>query len=163
LIRFRVHTGKFNRLGYNTPSPTNTKNRKEKTMFTLMKLALQVVFKPYSLGEKAPCRKFLENVLTLVKPMAAQTKTDLDDRILRQIEYILENDALFGYFYKLISDQFATGEIVFGDVNESEVTALIEQSPPEALPEAVSPILIVSLVTQIISLINAVKQARIEK
>ena len=129
-------------------------------MFPLIRLALQVAFNPNSLGDKASCKKFLTNLLALIKPLAAQTKTDLDDKILQHLEYILKTDALFDYFFKLISDQFAANEIIFEDVNESEVTALVEQTA-EPLPEAINPVLIISLVTQIISLINALKKSRL--
>ena len=126
-------------------------------MFPLIRLAMQVILQPQSLGDKDSCRKFLTNLLALVKPLAAQTKTELDDRLLQQLEYILKTDALFDYFYKLIADQFATNEIIFEGINESEVTAIVEQSAPEAI----NPILIVSLITQIISLINAIKNVKL--
>ena len=131
-------------------------------MFNLIRLAMQVFLKPYSLGDKASCKKFLENLIVLAKPIAAQTKTDLDDKILHHLEYILKTDALFDWFYKLIADQFSSNEIVFEGVNETELVAIVEQSSPEPMPEMISPILIVSLVTQIISLINAIKKAKLE-
>ena len=130
-------------------------------MFPLIRLALQVAFNPNSLSDKDSCKKFLTNLLALVKPLAAQTKTDLDDKILAHLEYILKTDALFDYFYKLIADQFATNEIIFEDVNEAEVVAVLEETLPEPLPEVINPVLIVSLVTQIISLINAIKNAKL--
>jgi len=131
-------------------------------MFPLIRLAMQVFLKPYSLGDKASCKKFLENLIALVKPLVAQTKTVLDDRILQHLEYILKTDALFDWFYKLIADQFSTSEIVFEDVNDAELIAIVEQSSPEPMPEMISPVLIVSLVMQIISLINAIKKAKLE-
>jgi len=116
-------------------------------------------FQSYSLNDKPSCKKFLTDLLALVKPLTAQTKTDLDDRLLQQLEYILKTDALFDYFYKLISDQFATDEIIFEEANEAEVFVIVEQSAAaEPLPEVINPVLIVSLVTQIISLINAIKR-----
>ncbi|MCL2120461.1 MAG: hypothetical protein FWH27_18770 [Planctomycetaceae bacterium] len=45
-------------------------------MFPLIRLALQAIVKPYSLGDKTSCKKFLENLHALVKPLAAQTKTN---------------------------------------------------------------------------------------
>ena len=129
-------------------------------MFPLIRLGIQVLFQSNSLSDKASCKKFLLNLIPLVKPLAAQTKTELDDKILQHLEYILKTDSLFDYFYKLISDQFATNEIVFEEVSESEVTAIVEQAA-EPLPEAINPILIVSLVAQIISLINAIKKAKL--
>jgi hypothetical protein len=117
--------------------------------------------KSYSLGDITSCKKFLTDLLALVKPLATQTKTELDDKIIQHLEYILKIDALFEYFYKLISDQFATDEIIFEDVSESKVIAIVEQSSSEALPEAINPLLIVSLVTQIIALINALKKTKL--
>ena len=127
-------------------------------MFPLIRLAMQVIFQPHSLTDKDSCKKFLTNLLAVVKPLAAKTKTDLDDRLLQQLEHILKTDALFDYFYKLISDQFATNEIIFEEANEAEVLTIVEQSAAGTLPEAINPILIVSLITQIISLINAMKR-----
>ena len=130
-------------------------------MFPLIRLVLQVTLKPHLLTDKASCKKFLLNLLDLAKPLAAKTKTELDDKVVHHLEYILKTDALFEYFYKLIADQFATNEIIFEDVNESEVNAIVEQSA-EQLPEAINPIVIVSLVVQIISLINAIKKAKLD-
>jgi len=130
-------------------------------MFPLIRLALQAIVKPYSLGDQASCKMFLLNLLALIKPLAAQTKTDLDDRIIQHLEYILKTDVLFDYFYKLVADQFSINDIIFEDVNEAEVLDILEQTP-EPLPEAINPILVVSLVAQIISLINSLKKTRLE-
>ena len=128
-------------------------------MFPLIRFMTRAFFQSYSLNDKPSCKKFLTDLLALVKPLTAQTKTDLDDRLLQQLEYILKTDALFDYFYKLISDQFATDEIIFEEANEAEVFVIVEQSAAaEPLPEVINPVLIVSLVTQIISLINAIKR-----
>lgn len=131
-------------------------------MFQLIRLALQVVFKPYSLTDKTSCKKFIENILALVKPLAAQTKTELDDKLIQHLEYILQTDTLFDWFYKILVEQFSSDDVVFEDVAESEVVALLEQAAPEPMPEAISPLVIVSLVTQVISLINAIKKNRME-
>lgn len=131
-------------------------------MFKLIRLAMQVFLKPYSLDDKTSCKKFFENLIALVKPLAAQTKTELDDKLIQQLEYILKTDALFDWFYKILVDQFSTNEVVFEDVAESEVVALLEQAAPEPTPEAISPLVIISLVTQIISLINALKKAGLD-
>jgi len=131
-------------------------------MFKLIRLAMQVFLKPYSLGDKASCKKFLENLIALVKPLVTQTKTDLDDKILQHLEYILKTDALFDWFYKLIFDQLSTESVVFEDVNEAELVSIVKQSSPEPMPEMINPVLIVSLVMQIISLINAIKKAKAE-
>jgi len=139
------------------PNPTE----REIPMFPLIRFTLRAFLKTYSLGDKASCKKFLTDLLALAKPLAAQTKTKLDDMILQHLEYILKVDALFDYFYKLISDQFATDEIIFEEVNEAEVTAIVEQSAAEPLPEAINPVVIISLVTQIISLINLIKNIKL--
>lgn len=131
-------------------------------MFPLIRLAMQVFLKPYSLGDKASCKKFLENLLALVKPLAAQTNTQMDDKILKHLEYILKTDALFDWFYQLIVDQFSSNDLVFEEMDETELVTMIEQSSQEPLPEAINPLLIISFVTQIISLINALKKARLE-
>jgi len=104
---------------------------REIPMFPLIQLMSRAFLKQYSLNNKTSCKKFLTDLLAVAKPLAAQTKTEIDDKILQEIEYILKNDALFDYFYKLISNQFATHEIIFEEVNEAEVTAIVEQSAAE--------------------------------
>jgi hypothetical protein len=137
-------------------------------MFTLIKLAFHVVFKPYSLNDKTSCRKFLENILTLIKPLAAANKITIDDTLLNQLEKILANDALFDYFFDLVKDQISNKEVLFESADESAIVSLCEMSNARAktgenMPEAINPVLVISLVTQIISLINAMKQTRLEK
>jgi hypothetical protein len=128
-------------------------------MFPLIRLAIQAFLKPHTLNDKASCKKFLQDLLAFVKPLAAQTKTEIDDVILQILEYIVKTDTLFDYFYKLFTDQLSTNEIIFEDVDEDELFALLKQAP-EPLPEAINPLLIASLVSQAISLINALKQIR---
>ena len=130
-------------------------------MFKILRIAFQVVFKPYSLNDKATCKKFVENILALIKPLAAQSKTEIDDSIIQHLEYILKTDTLFDWFYQLVIDQFSTDEVVFESVDDSFVVEALNASQ-EQEPEAISPIVIVSLVTQIISLINAIKNMKTE-
>jgi hypothetical protein len=130
-------------------------------MFKIIQLALQVVFKPYMLSDKASCKKFIENILSLVKPIAGQSKTEIDDKIVQHLEYILKTEALFDWFYQLVVDQFSTEEVIFESVDDSFVVETLNSSN-EPVPEAISPIVIISLVTQIISLINALKKMKTE-
>lgn len=129
-------------------------------MFKLIRLAMQVVFKPYSLSDKASCKKFIENVLALIKPMSAANKITIDDTIITHIEKILASDTLYEYFFDLIANQLQTEELIFESVDEEAVTVLCVTSS-ETMPEAISPLVIISLITQIISLINAMKRLQV--
>jgi len=132
-------------------------------MLQILRLAFQVFCRPYDLGDKGSCRKFLENLLPLMKTLAEKTTTDIDDRILRHLEYILKNDVLYDYFYELISGMMGTNEIILKNGLEEEVTAIVEDAAAHGeMPEAISPIVIISLITQVISLINMIKKIKID-
>lgn len=126
-------------------------------MFQIIKLALQIFMKPYSLSDKASCRKFLENILTLIKPAAVASKTELDDKIITHIETILKNDVLFDYFYNLVCDQFESEFVLFEAPDESSLSQLCCNAAKES-SESISVLTIVAIVTQIIELINALKK-----
>lgn len=128
-------------------------------MFKIIRLVMQVAFKPYSLGDKASCKKFIENLLALIKPMAAANNVTLDDTIIAHIEKILASDALFEYFFDLIANQLQSEELIFESADEEAITALCITSN-ETMPETVNPLVVISLVTQIISLINAIKEMK---
>ena len=103
------------------------------------------------------------------KPLAAKTETRLVGKILKHLEFVLNNDALFDYVYRLIADQLQTEEILFESAVEETILKLCKQGQnhPEGLrtnrthkednPEVINPVLIISLVTQIISIINTIK------
>lgn len=126
-------------------------------MFQIIKLALQVFMKPYLLAEKDSCRKFFQNLIVLVKPAAAASKTKIDDKIVAHLETIVDNDVLFDFFFKLVRDQFESDAILFESPDESAIAKLCNEAE-KGSPEAISPMVIVAIVTQIISLINALKK-----
>ena len=128
-------------------------------MFTFVKLAVQVLLKSHKLTDKDSCKKFAIELISLVKPLALTTKTNLDNDFLSHLEYVIANDVLFAYVYSLIRDQFSTDETVFESVNEDVILELCDNTAVsgENLPEAINPVVIISLVSQIISIINAIK------
>lgn len=126
-------------------------------MFQIIKLALQVFMKPYSLGDKDSCRKFLENILALVKPAVLASKTEVDEKIIVHLETIVKNDMLFEYFYNLVRDQFESDVVLFETPDESSLSLLCHEASKES-PESISILSIVAFVTQIIELINILKK-----
>jgi hypothetical protein len=128
-------------------------------MFQILKLASQVLLNPYKIVDKASCRTFLIEFVLLVRTFAAKSETQLDDAMLKVIEIILNNDALFDYVFQLISDQFQTNEILFESADEKTIVELIEKIELTEIqfPEAINPVLVISLISQIISIINIVK------
>ena len=57
-----------------------------------------------------------------------------------------------------------TKEIILQSVSEKEVTAIIEEAGRrEEMPQAINPVVIISLITQVISLINMIKKIRIDE
>ena len=105
------------------------------------------------------------------KPLATKKESKLVGKILKHLEFVLNNDALFDYVYRLIADQLQMEEILFESAVEETILELCKQpenqNHPEGLranrtrkkdnPEVINPALIISLVTQIISIINALK------
>ena len=128
-------------------------------MFHLLKFAVEVLLKPYRIIDKDSCRAFLVELVLRIKTSAMKTETKLDDAILKHIELVLNNNALFEYVYRLIFDQLQTSEILFESVDEEAIAGLVESTvlkePPS--PEAIDPVLIISLVTQIMTIINTLK------
>jgi len=128
-------------------------------MFHFLTLAAQVILKSYNLNDKDSYKRFLLDLLELVRPMAKKTGIKLDDSLLKQLEFILNNDLLFDYVYKLVFQQLQSEEILLESVDEGTILELCENTVPDntEYPEAINPIVIVSLVSQIISIINAIK------
>ena len=126
-------------------------------MFNFFKLAALVALKPYNLSGKDSYKKFLLDLVSLIQPLAEKTGLKLDDGLLKQLEFVLNNDLLFDYVYKLISNQLQTEEILFESADEDTVLELCTVPNNTEHPESINPIVIVSLVSQVISIINAIK------
>jgi len=128
-------------------------------MFHLLTLATRILLSPYKITDKASCRTFLLRFISLVKERAAETETKIDDAFLKLVEFIVRSDALFGYVYCVISEQLQTEEILFESAEEEIVIELVEDAVKNTeSPEAIDPVVIVSLITQIVSFINIVKE-----
>lgn len=126
-------------------------------MFQIIRFALQICLKQYSLGDKASCRKFVENLLKLIKPAATASKTKIDDKIIAHLETIVKNDVLFDYFYNLIRDHFESEVVLFESPDESAIALLCEKAAKDS-PQTINPMIIVALVSQIIALVNSLKK-----
>ncbi len=128
-------------------------------MFDFLKLAAQIVLKPFALDDKESAKKFLLDLINGIKPLAASNRIKLDDALLKHLQFVLNNDALFGYVYNLILDQLRTADILFESADEDTILELCENTVPDhaEYPEAINPVLIISFVTQIVSIINAIK------
>jgi len=129
-------------------------------MFDILKLAMMAALKPHNLTDKGSCKKFLLDLVSLVGPLAQKTGIKLDDMIFKHLEFVLNNDLLFDYVYKLVSSQFLAEEVLFESADEDTILELCENTVPNntEYPEAINPVVIVSLVTQIISIINSLKK-----
>jgi len=139
-------------------------------MFNFLKLAAQIALTHYHLTDKESYRKFLLDLLSSVPPLAQKFGVQLDDSLLRHLAFLLNSDALFGYIYTLIRNQLRTEEILFESANEETIRKLCESTAqadtehPQALGvqtlgvQAINPVVIVSLVSQILSIINAMKK-----
>jgi len=127
-------------------------------MFPLLTLTAQVLLNLQKITDKASWQVFLNEIVALVKTRAAETKTKLDETELRHIEFTLNNHAMFDCVYRLIAEQLQTPEILFESADEEALLESVEKATPA--PEAIDPVLIVSLVSQIISLINTIKANR---
>ena len=128
-------------------------------MFHLLTLTLQVLLRQYRIVDKASCRAVLHELVSLVQTHASESGLPLDDVALRHIKFTLNNDAVFGYVYRLIAGQFQTEEILFEMADEDAIAELAEDVAAHTA-ETIDPVLIVSLVSQIVSIINAIKTIR---
>jgi len=124
-------------------------------MFTLLKLATLVLLKSHQITDENSLRLFLRELVVLTKSLAEETKTHIDDMLLKPVEFIVNNDALFAYAYRLIVEQLQTREVLFESADEATIVELV--TGDTEFPEAIDPVVIVSLITQIISLINNIK------
>jgi hypothetical protein len=129
-------------------------------MFNLLKLAALVLLKSQNVTDTNSCRTFLRKQVLMLKGLAAETKTPLDDVHLRHFEFVLHCDALFEYAYRLIFDQLQTEEILFESADEGTIAELLGKAVPvngTKSPEAIDPIVIMTLITRILSFINTIK------
>jgi hypothetical protein len=126
-------------------------------MFHILKLVAQVLLSPHHIVDKASCRTFLIELVLLVKTFAAKTETKLDDVLLKHVDIILNNDALFDYVYQLIAAQLQTDEILFESADEGTIVGLVENAATAESPESIDPVVVISLITQIISFMNRIK------
>ena len=130
-------------------------------MFTLLTLVAQVLANAHQLTDADSWRNALKEFVLLIRTRAMdiRTKTGLDDAPLMEIEFVLNNDDLFRHVYRTVAEQLQTEEIMFESVDEEIVTLLVEDAAAKN-PEVIDPVVIVSLITQIVSIINAIKARR---
>jgi len=128
-------------------------------MFTLLTLAAQVLANAHKLTDADSWRNALKEFVLLIRTRVMNTQTGLDDAPLKEIEFVLNNDDLFRHVYRTIAEQFQTEEILFESVDEDIVTLLVEDAATKN-PEVIDPVVILSLITQIVSMINAIKVRR---
>ena len=127
-------------------------------MFHLLTLAARMIMNPYKIINKRTCRAFLLRLIALVQSRAAETDTKIDDLLLKHIEFMVTNNALFDYIYSVISEQLQTEEILFESAEDKTIIELVEDAAADTeSPEAVDPVVIISIVTRIITLINTLK------
>ena len=97
-------------------------------MFNLLKMTTLVLLKSHRIADESSCRVFLRELILLVKSLAMETKTQVDDALLNGIEFIVNNDALFAYVYRLIVEQSQTPEILFESADEEMIVELVESA-----------------------------------
>jgi len=128
-------------------------------MFNLLKLTTLALLQSHKITDEHSCRAFLQKLVLLAQSLAAKTKTPIDDTLLKPVEFILDNNALFEYVYRLIVEQFQTPEILFESTEEKTITELVATtaSSSTSQPGAIDPVVIISIITKIISIINTIK------
>lgn len=130
-------------------------------MFRILRLAFQVLLKKHSLADKGGMKKFLLDLIAVVKPLAASSETKIDDKLIENLEFILTNEELYDYFYNLIKDQFSTDDAIFESINEDVIVdAMNEQALLDDLPEGVNPATVLAIISQLISIINWIKSVQ---
>ena len=128
-------------------------------MFNLFTLTSQVLANAHQLTDEASWRAFLKEIVLLARTRATETKTQLDDALVNSVLFVLNSNVLFGYVYRLIGEQCQTKEVLLESVNEDTVAGLVGDAIAKN-PEIVDPVVIVSLISQIVSIINVIKTIR---
>ena len=123
-------------------------------MFDLLTLTSQVLANTHQLTDESSWRAFLKDIVLLAQTRAKETQTVLDDTLVNSVLFMLNSDTMFGYVYRLIAEQFQTPEILFESADEETIAEWVAEADN---PDAVDPATIVLLVSQIISIINAIK------
>jgi len=128
-------------------------------MFHLLKLAAGALVNPYNIADSESCRQFLGNLVLRIKPLVTESRTKIDDGLLKHIEFILNNEALFRYVHRLISEQLQAEEILVATADETILAELVKNTAPgnTETTGAINLIEIVSLIGKIVSIINAIK------
>lgn len=128
-------------------------------MFPLLKIAAQFVLAPYKIVDKASWRSFLLDIMQYAKSFAETTGTKLDDVTLMHIEFMLKNDAVFDYVYRLIAGRLGAEAIVFEAADENTVADLLENIAADETPspKGIKLAMIMSIISQIISIIDIIK------
>jgi len=128
-------------------------------MFHLLTLATRVLLSPHNITDKPSCRSFLAGLIVLVKTFATRINTKLDDTLLMHIEFVLNDSVLFDYVHGVIAEQLQTEEILFESAEKETIIELVEQAAAydAESPEAIDPVVIFSIITQIVSFINNIK------
>jgi hypothetical protein len=128
-------------------------------MFKLLKIAVQFALAPYKVVDKASWRSFVLDIVLYAKSFAKTTDTKIDDMLIEHIEFILKNDTMFDYVYRLIAGQFETEGIVFESVDESLVADLLldVETDDTPSPKGIKLAVIISIINQIISIIDIIK------
>ena len=128
-------------------------------MFDLLTLTSQVLANAHRLTDEASWRAFLKELVLLIRTRATETKTQLDDALVNGVLFVLNSNVLFGYVYRLIAEQFQTPEVLFESTDENTLFELCEHAAQDN-PEVVDPVVIVSFISQIVSIINTIKTIR---
>ena len=128
-------------------------------MSTLLTLTAQVLLDVHRITDAASCRAFLNELMLFVRARAMATETQLDDTQMHGIMFVLNNDGLFRYVYRLIDEQFQTPEILFESADTATITGLVEDAATQNT-KSIDPVVIISLVSQIISFINSIKDMK---
>lgn len=127
-------------------------------MFRILRFALQVLLKKHSLADKGGMRKFLLDLIAMVKPLAESSETKIDDKLIENLEFILSSEELYDYFYKLIKDQFSTDDAIFESANDDVIVgAMNECASQENMPQGVNPATVLAIISHLISIINWIK------
>jgi hypothetical protein len=128
-------------------------------MIHLLKLAAGALLSPYNIADSELCRQFLHNLASRVKPLVTESRTKIDDELLKHVEFILNNEALFRYVHRLISEQLQTEEILLESADETILAELVENTAPgnTEATGAINLVEIVSIIGKIVSMINAIK------
>jgi len=118
---------------------------------------LMALGRPPIIADEEALRQWLRDLVAVLKAIAAETPTAIDDDGVEMLSSLLDNDAVWKVVYStivlLVSDGILFGEAEEAELSDKLATAMADQ--PDAKVATIEPLVIIAVIRIIIALIQA--------